>query len=104
MSDEAIQAALARTVKYFLNHIDMLPHHYQSLDANRMTVLFFAVSGLDLLDKLDKVDCDAVVNWVYSQQLVPKGAWVVPVVVVIQCGVVLLVVVVVVVVGVLVVV
>eukprot|EP00494_Astrolonche_serrata_P024851 UN25111 len=46
------------------------PHHYTSLDATRMTVLFFAAGGLDLLGQFKgRKDLDNINNWVYAQQV-----------------------------------
>lgn len=40
-----------------------------------MTVLFFALSGLDILDALDKVNSDrqSMINWIYSLQVLPNS-------------------------------
>ncbi len=41
-----------------------------------MTLLFFAVSGLDLLDCLDSVsaeDKESIIEWIYSQQILPAA-------------------------------
>ena len=45
------------------------------MDANRMTLLFFAISGLDLLDALDSVEQqrDAIIEWIYSMQVTPAS-------------------------------
>lgn len=33
----------------------LLPHHYQTQEINRLTLAYFVVSGLDLLAALDRV-------------------------------------------------
>lgn len=33
----------------------MLPYHYQSQEINRLTLAYFVISGLDLLNALDRV-------------------------------------------------
>ena len=40
----------------------------------RITILFFALSGLDLLNALDRVEEDkqGMINWIYAQQIVPS--------------------------------
>lgn len=37
----------------------------------RLTIVFFALSGLDVLDSLDVVDKNVLVEWIYSLQVVP---------------------------------
>jgi geranylgeranyl transferase type-1 subunit beta len=63
-----------RHVKYWLRCAKtFLPAAYTSNDSNRMTLAFFIVSALDLLNLLEsKVDAserDSWVNWIYSCQL-----------------------------------
>ena len=40
----------------------------------RMTVLFFALSGLDLMDALNLSDENKkdIINWIYAQQILPN--------------------------------
>ena len=52
----------ARHVEYFLKCLRQLPSPYTSLDTNRLTVAYFCVSALDLLDSLDRVDKPALVR------------------------------------------
>ena len=43
------------------------------MDTNRVTVVYFAVVGLDLLNALDAIaDRASVVEWIYAQQLVSQ--------------------------------
>lgn len=37
----------------------------------RLTIVFFALSGLDVLDALDVVDKPALIEWIYSLQVLP---------------------------------
>lgn len=39
----------------------------------RMTVGFFGISGLDMLDSLEVLESDKenIINWIYSLQLLP---------------------------------
>jgi geranylgeranyl transferase type-1 subunit beta len=67
-----------RHIKYWLRCAKtFLPEAYTSNDSNRMTLAFFTVSALDLLDLLDsKIDGkerDSWVNWIYSCQLDSGG-------------------------------
>lgn len=67
-----------RHVKYWLRCAKtFLPEAYTSNDSNRMTLAFFIVSALDLLDLLEsKVDTDerdSWISWIYSCQLDSGG-------------------------------
>lgn len=44
------------------------------MDTSRMTLLFFAISGLDMLNALDKVEKDKekIIDWIYSLQILPS--------------------------------
>ncbi|XP_061172532.1 geranylgeranyl transferase type-1 subunit beta-like [Saccostrea echinata] len=61
-------------IKFFERCLQVLPGRYSSLDTNRMTIAFFALSGLDLLNALDKVekDKDRIIQWIYSLQILPN--------------------------------
>ncbi|KAL9656204.1 hypothetical protein ABK040_007821 [Willaertia magna] len=63
-------------IKYLLSHLSVLPHFYGSQDTNRMTILFFCVGGLDILNKLDTAINqqmkEDIINWIYSMQITPK--------------------------------
>jgi geranylgeranyl transferase type-1 subunit beta len=62
-------------VKYLSKCLEVLPHHYASLDTNRLTVAYFCVSGLDVLGALDRIDAPRLIRWVYSLQVsAPAGA------------------------------
>ncbi|EFC45377.1 predicted protein [Naegleria gruberi] len=62
-------------VKYFMGHCSVLPHFYGSQDTNRMTILYFIISGLDVLGKVDLALNDErkkeIIEWVYSNQIGP---------------------------------
>ncbi|CAC5412231.1 PGTB1 [Mytilus coruscus] len=60
-------------IKFFERCLQILPSRYCSLDNNRMTVGFFGISGLDMLDSLDVLENDKenIINWIYSLQLLP---------------------------------
>lgn len=66
---------------FFMRFIDMLPQFMESVDTNRMTLVFFTISGLDLLGTLDrKISPEQkkeIIDWIYSLQVVvptPPGA------------------------------
>ncbi|WCJ19586.1 Geranylgeranyl transferase type-1 subunit beta [Euphorbia peplus] len=58
-------------IAYLEMMYQMLPHHYQSQEINRLTLAYFVISGLDILAALDRVDKDAVISWVLSFQAHP---------------------------------
>jgi hypothetical protein len=49
-------------VRYFARHLTGLPSPYQSQDALRMTVLYFALGGLDLLGAFGNPDAAGAVQ------------------------------------------
>lgn len=51
----------------------LLPSHYQGQEINRLTLAYFAISGLDLLGTLDCVDKEAIISWVLSLQAHPRN-------------------------------
>ncbi|XP_070543035.1 geranylgeranyl transferase type-1 subunit beta-like [Ptychodera flava] len=60
-------------VKFFSRCLQVLPEQYSSLDTNRLTIAFFALSGLDLLNALDTIEEEKqdIINWIYSLQVLP---------------------------------
>ncbi|XP_062516801.1 geranylgeranyl transferase type-1 subunit beta-like [Corticium candelabrum] len=62
-------------VKFFMRCLSILPDRYEAYDSNRMTICFFALSGLDLLDALDRIDSDkqSIIDWIYSLQVLPSS-------------------------------
>jgi len=53
-----------------------MPDAYQSLDPNRLTLLYFILSGLDVLNAINKLDNrkENIINWIYSLQVLPDPA------------------------------
>ena len=48
---------------------------FQGLDANRMTVAYFAITALDVLGALERCRTrDAIVEWILAQQVLPRCA------------------------------
>ncbi|XP_071485218.1 geranylgeranyl transferase type-1 subunit beta-like [Diadema antillarum] len=80
--DEAVEdysdavIASKRHVKFFQRCLQVLPCSYSSLDTSRLTVAFFALSGLDILGSLDIVEAEKqeIINWIYSLQVLPDTA------------------------------
>ena len=88
-SSSKIQAIKSRIIYLFQNKqkswtpaadsslnlfIKILSSHF------RMTVGFFGISGLDMLDSLDVLESEKhdIINWIYSLQLLPDdtGMWI----------------------------
>ncbi|EEQ88660.1 protein farnesyltransferase/geranylgeranyltransferase type-1 subunit alpha [Blastomyces dermatitidis ER-3] len=68
-----------RQIKYFLRCLKtFLPHQYTSNDSSRMTLAFFSLAGLDLLDALDDnlslAERKGYIYWIYHCQ-VPSGGF-----------------------------
>ncbi|KAF6137760.1 hypothetical protein GIB67_040468 [Kingdonia uniflora] len=61
-----------RHVRYLEMMYSYLPSDYEREDINRITLAYFAISGLHILDALDRVDKEQVANWVMSFQVHPK--------------------------------
>ncbi len=59
----------AKHVQYFMFHARNLPEDYTDLDVNRITVLYFAVAALDLLESLHVLDRDDCIDFIYKLQL-----------------------------------
>mmetsp|Transcript_73066 Transcript_73066/g.136522 ORF Transcript_73066/g.136522 Transcript_73066/m.136522 type:complete len:412 (-) Transcript_73066:38-1273(-) len=53
---------------FFHAHVKSLSKHYAAMDNNRLTLLYFALSGLDLLGRLDEVDKGRMIRFIYSLQ------------------------------------
>ena len=57
-----------RHAKFFQRSLAVLPCSLASYDTQRVTIAFFAISGLDLLDRMSAVEdqSEAMVEWLYS--------------------------------------
>ncbi|XVF23875.1 hypothetical protein REPUB_Repub13aG0077100 [Reevesia pubescens] len=62
-----------RHVAFLEMMYNLIPYHYQSQEINRLTLAFFTISGLHLLQALDRVDKDRVADWVLSFQAHPRS-------------------------------
>jgi len=64
-------------INFFLAHLKMVPIHYKSLDTNRLTMLYFCLSALDVLGVLDSTLDKTrglrqhIVDFVYAMQVHP---------------------------------
>lgn len=61
-------------IKFFMRCLNVLPSSYSSLDTTRLTVAFFALSGLDVLNALSEIaeHKSRYIDWVYSLQVFPN--------------------------------
>jgi len=66
---------IEKHIKFMKRMIDILPSQYGFFDTSRITVLFFALSGLDIMNALDITDTvkEDIVNWLYAQQILPSN-------------------------------
>lgn len=53
-SSEAASFERDKHVGYFVHSLQCLPSAYQSSEINRLTLAYFCVTGLDILDALDQ--------------------------------------------------
>ncbi|KAM6965172.1 geranylgeranyl transferase type-1 subunit beta [Aplochiton taeniatus] len=60
-----------RHVRFFQRSLQVLPERYSSLETSRLTIVFFALAGLDVLDAMDVIDKNNMVEWIYSLQVLP---------------------------------
>ncbi|KAG8598132.1 hypothetical protein GDO81_002508 [Engystomops pustulosus] len=60
-----------RHVRYFQRSLQALPEQCSSLETSRLTIAFFALSGLDMLNSLHVVDKVEIIEWIYSLQVLP---------------------------------
>lgn len=63
-------------IKFWLAHLRMLPAAYVSMDQSRMTILYFALSGLSVLGELNLISAEekaGMINFIYSLQVAPDG-------------------------------
>jgi geranylgeranyl transferase type-1 subunit beta len=75
--DNSDTLARKQHIKYFQRFLNMLPASLSSYDATRLTVAFFAISGLDILNALDVLDGKKkghIIDWIYRLQVVPDGS------------------------------
>ncbi|XP_049848672.1 geranylgeranyl transferase type-1 subunit beta-like [Schistocerca gregaria] len=63
-----------RVIRNLLKMVRELPEVYDSEDSNRMTFLYFALSGLDVMGAIGELEeSGRLVEWVYAQQVLPIG-------------------------------
>jgi geranylgeranyl transferase type-1 subunit beta len=63
-------------INFFRKHIQYLPEPYKSLDTNRLSLLYFALTALDVLGAIDTLKSDvkeALVHYLYTMQVLPEA-------------------------------
>ncbi|XP_054286396.1 geranylgeranyl transferase type-1 subunit beta [Macrosteles quadrilineatus] len=75
--DEAlIPLAKNKHIKYFMYHLDIIPSSLSNFDTTRLTIAFFAISGLDILNGLSSISDTRkkeICNWIYGLQVLPSS-------------------------------
>jgi len=61
-----------RHINFFNKILQILPTRYCVTDSNRLTIAFFALSALDLLDAIHKVNSKEIIEWIYTLQVLPN--------------------------------
>ncbi len=65
---------LKKHVGFFKYMINVLPTPYQSQDSNRMTLLYFCVAALDIMNQLESSDMrNHIIEFVYNMQVLPDS-------------------------------
>ncbi|KAI3793349.1 hypothetical protein L1987_35966 [Smallanthus sonchifolius] len=62
-----------RHIRYLEMNYQILTSPYESQEINHLTLAYFIISGLHILQALDRVDREAVIDWVLSLQAHPKN-------------------------------
>ncbi|XP_071707127.1 geranylgeranyl transferase type-1 subunit beta [Rutidosis leptorrhynchoides] len=62
-----------RHIRYLQMNYEILPSPYEGQEINHLTLAYFIISGLHILHALDRVDREAVINWILSLQAHPKN-------------------------------
>jgi len=58
-------------IKYFLRHLSILPSPYSGQDTYRLTICYFCLGGLDILNALEQIpNKNDIINWIYSLQII----------------------------------
>ena len=74
---EPLQLMKAKHVKYSSRMLKILPECLSSMEATRMTLVYFTISSLDVLGDLNHVMSDAekalCIDWIYRLQVKIKA-------------------------------
>ena len=73
VEDADAEQVLAKELhgKYFARCLNALPSSLATLDAIRLSIAFFAISGMDVLGKLNLIDKsrEEIIDWIYRFQI-----------------------------------
>ncbi|XP_039291534.1 geranylgeranyl transferase type-1 subunit beta isoform X2 [Nilaparvata lugens] len=77
--DNSNNKKIARTrhIKYFTYFLDILPARMSMYDSIRVSIAFFAISGLDVLDAINTLEESKrknICDWLYSLQVLPNDS------------------------------
>jgi geranylgeranyl transferase type-1 subunit beta len=75
MSGERVPASFdrQRSIAYFKYNLQTLPEEYLGAEVNRLTLCYFCLSALEILDALDVVEKKGVIDWIYNLQIYPSS-------------------------------
>lgn len=62
-----------RHIRYLEMNYQILPSPYEGQEINHLTLAYFIISGLHILNALDRVDKEAIIKWVLSLQAHAKN-------------------------------
>jgi len=68
VKSQTLRKMMDRHAKFLKMTLNMLPSSAAGYDMQRMTILYFAVSGLDVLHRLDMIEHmkEDIISWIYS--------------------------------------
>lgn len=72
-----VPLARKRHIKYLRYYLELLPARMSIYDSIRVSIAFFAISGLDVLNAIDTLDESKkknICDWLYSLQVLPNGS------------------------------
>jgi len=72
---EELELASNRHAKFLLRTLQVLPTALSSFDTQRVTISYFAIAGLDVLQRLDLLQEDRanIIDWLYSCLIQPAS-------------------------------
>ncbi|KAI5643833.1 geranylgeranyl transferase type-1 subunit beta [Phthorimaea operculella] len=73
-NQENTELATRQHLKYFTRFLNILPSSLSSHDTTRITIAFFAVSGIDILGSISTIQTEnriRIADWIYSLQVLP---------------------------------
>ena len=72
-AEQRLELASNRHAKFLQRTLHVLPSALSSFDTQRITISYFAISGLDVLDRLDLLEGrrQEIVDWLYLSLICP---------------------------------